>query len=138
MVVGFATISKAQNGSGKELAVVAGDTISTSGSLDTVSKVIPITAGYTSLGIQVDYKKSSGTTALKAYIYRKIGSTTAANYVLVDSSSAFANSTSWNSVQFAYTAPVGDSYKVQVRGSDGANSTQVVLLRFSYTARKHD
>jgi hypothetical protein len=88
------------------------------------------------MGIQIDYKKTSGTTALKAYLYRKIGSSTAGNYVLTDSSAAFASSTSWQTVQFEKTYPVGDSYKIQVRASDGANSTQVVLLRFSTSFRK--
>ena len=51
LVIGFAFNSNAQTASLIPLA--AGDTIVTSSSKDTVTKTIPVTAGYAALGIQV-------------------------------------------------------------------------------------
>jgi hypothetical protein len=116
------------------ITLAAGDTISTSSSLDTVSKVIPITAGYSALGIQVVTTKVSGTVAGKAYLYSSLDGT---NYVVTDSSAAFANQTT-NTAFFTKATVPYVYYKVQVRDAAGGASTQVNIVRVYYVARKHD
>lgn len=123
--------AKAQNATLIPLA--AGDTIVASGNADTVSKVIPVTAGYGAMGVQVNATKLSGTVALKAYIY---GSMDGSNYVLSDSSAAFADQTT-NVVQFSKSTPAYTYYKVMVRPPTTAASTQSVIIRVYYTLRRY-
>ena len=80
-----------------QMAIVAGDTVSTSASLDTVSKVFTATAGYSAMGIQVVGTKVSGTITSKAYVYSSLDGN---NYLLTDSSAAFANATGAQSVLY--------------------------------------
>jgi hypothetical protein len=131
MVVGMTTI-KAQQAT--LISLAAGDTLSTSSSLDTVSKVINATAGYSAIGIQVVATKLSGTVVGKAYLYSSLDGT---NYVVTDSSAAFANQTTNTAVFTKQTAPY-TYYKVQVRAADGATSTQSVKIRVYFVLRKHD
>lgn len=116
------------------MPLAAGDTISTTASLDTVTKVITLTAGYSSFGIQVVTTKTGGTVAGKAYLYSSLDGT---NYTVTDSSSAFANQTT-NSVFFTKTSVPYVFYKIQVRTADGAVSTQGNIVRVYYVARKYD
>jgi fructose-specific component phosphotransferase system IIB-like protein len=134
LVAGLFTASEAKAQSATLMPLVAGDSISTSSSLDTVSKVISATAGYSALGIQVVTTKVSGTVAGKAYLYSSLDGT---NYVVTDSSSAFANPTT-NTAFFTKVTTPYTYYKVQVRGADGAASTQVNIVRVYYVARRHD
>ena len=130
----FATAEKASAQRATLLPLATGDTLVTSNSLDTVSKVIPITAGYSSLGIQVVTTKLSGTISSKAYLYGSIDGT---NYDLTDSSTAFANQTT-NTATFTKTSVPYVFYKVQVRSSTGAASTQSNIVRVYYVARKYN
>lgn len=114
--------------------LLAGDSISTSNSLDTVSKTIGVTAGYSSLAIQVVTTKISGTVAGKAYLYSSMDGS---NYVLTDSSAAFANQTT-NTALFSKTAPPYRYYQVQVRTQGVDGSTQVNRVRVYYVLRRHD
>lgn len=117
------------------IALAAGDSISTAASKDTVYKVISVTGGYTALGVQVVATKVSGTVVGKAYLY---GSLDGTNYVITDSSSAFANQTT-NVASFSKTGGLPwVYYKVELRVSDGANSTQVYIPRIYYVLRKAD
>lgn len=117
------------------LPTIAGDTVSTSSSLDTVSKVITVTAGYSALGIQVVGTKVSGTITAKAYLYGSIDGT---NYVLTDSAAAFANSAGAQSVVFTKTATPYVFYKVQVRNVNTISSTEALAVKVYYVARRHD
>lgn len=134
VVAGFASGAMAQSASLFPLA--AGDTVSTSSSRDTVTKVISVTAGYSALGIQVNATKISGTVSAKAYLYSSLDGT---NYNLTDSSSAFANQTT-NVVWFTKTGGLPyTSYKVTVQDPiGGATSTQAVQVRVRYVLRKFD
>jgi archaellin len=114
--------------------LVAGDSISTSNSLDTVSKTISVTAGYSTLGIQVVTTKISGTVAGKAYLYASMDGT---NYVLTDSSAAFANQTT-NTALFSKSPTPYRYYQVQVRTQGADGSTQVNRVRVYYALRKHN
>lgn len=117
------------------MSTVAGDTISTSSSRDTVSKVITATAGFSALGIQVNATKISGTVSAKAYLYSSLDGT---NYNLTDSSAAFANQTT-NSVWFTKTTTPYVYYKVAVGDPFGATtSTQSVKVQVYYVLRRHD
>lgn len=116
------------------MPLLAGDSISTSSSLDTVNKTISVTAGYSALGIQVVTTKISGTVAGKAYLYVSLDGT---NYTLTDSSAAFANQTTNVAVFTKVTTPY-TSYRIQVRAADGAVSTQVNRVRVYYVLRRHD
>lgn len=126
------TESKAQNAT--LISLAAGDTLVASSSKDTVSKVIRVTAGYSALSFQVNATKLSGTVNLKAYLY---GSLDGTNYVVTDSSAAFADQTT-NVVQFTKTTAPFTYQKVEVRNSTGVNTTQSVICRFYYVFRKHD
>lgn len=122
----------------KALPIVAGDTVSTSSSLDTVSKVLQITAGYSSLGIQVKATKVSGTITSKAYLYVS-GDGTSTSYVLTDSTAAFSTSiTTPQSVYFTKTSPPYGFYKVQVRPPSNAATSEVLAVTVLYRAAKFD
>jgi hypothetical protein len=117
------------------IPIAAGDTISTSSSMDTVSKVITLTAGYSALGIQVVGTKVSGTITSKAYLYSSLDGN---NYLLTDSATAFANSAGAQSVFFTKTTTPYVYYKVQVRQPTTAGSTEALAVKVYYVARKHD
>lgn len=132
LVIALSFNSKAQNAT--LMPLVVGDTISASSGLDTVSKNISVTAGYSALGIQVVATKISGTVSLKAYLYESLDGT---NYVVSDSSAAFADQTT-NVAQFTKTTTPFTYYRVQVRPATGAATTQAVKVRVYYVLRKHD
>lgn len=129
--IALAVQSMAQNATLIPLA--AGDTLTTSSSKDTVSKVIRSTAGYQSFAIQTVATKLSGTVAGKVYLY---GSLDGTNYVVTDSSAAFANQTTNTAVFIKEYTPY-TYYRVEARTSDGANSTQSVIYRFYYVFRRY-
>jgi hypothetical protein len=114
---------------------IAGDTVSTSASLDTVSKVITVTAGYSALGIQVVGTKVSGTITAKAYLYSSLDGSA---YVLTDSAAAFANSAGAQSVWFTKTTTPYVFYKVMVRNIGASTSTEALAVKVYYVARRHD
>lgn len=133
VVVGIASTTMAQRAT--LLPLIAGDTISTSTSRDTVTKIITATAGYSALGIQVNATKISGTVSAKAYLYSSLDGT---NYNLTDSSSAFANQTT-NVVWFTKTSTPYVFYKVTVQDPiGGATSTQAVKVQVYYVLRKYN
>lgn len=118
------------------MATVAGDTVITSASLDTVSKTISITAGYSALGIQVVGTKVSGTITAKAYLYSSLDGSA---YAVTDSATAFANSAGAQSVFFTKTGglPYG-YYKVMVRNIGASGSTESLAVKVYYVLRKFD
>jgi hypothetical protein len=133
VVVGFASTTIAQRAT--LFPLIAGDTLTTSSSRDTVTKIFTATAGYSALGIQVVTTKVSGTVAGKAYLYSSLDGT---NYNLTDSSAAFANQTT-NSVWFTKTTTPYVYYKVTVQDAiGGSTSTQANIVRVYYVLRKYD
>lgn len=126
----FTTEVKAQSAS--LLPLIAGDSISTSASKDTVQKVITATGPYHTMGIQVVTTKISGTVAGKAYLYSSLDGS---NYTLTDSSSAFTDVTT-NTAFFTKTSVPYTYYRVDVRAADGAVSTQVNRVRVYYVFRQ--
>lgn len=127
------TTSYAQRAS--YIPIVEGDTVSTSSSLDTVSKVLTVTAGYSALGIQVVGTKTAGTITSKAYIYSSLDGN---NYLLTDSSAAFANAAGAQSVFFTKTTTPYVYYKIQVRPPSSATTTEGLAVKVYYVLRKHD
>jgi len=119
-----------------QMPLVYGDTVITTATLDTVYKTIPVTAGYSALGIQVNAVKVSGTITAKAYLY---GSLDGVTYVVTDSSTAFANVAGSQSAWFTKTAglPYG-YYQVQVRNIGQTGSTESLAIRVWYILRKFD
>jgi len=133
VVVGIASTTMAQRAT--LFPLVAGDTLTTSSSRDTVTKIITATAGYSALGVQVVTTKVSGTVAGKAYLYSSLDGT---NYTLTDSSAAFANQTT-NTAFFTKTTTPYTYYKVTVQDAiGGSTSTQANIVRVYYVLRKHD
>lgn len=118
----------------QQFKVIQGDTIIASAGLDTTSKTLPATAGYSNLAIQINATKISGTVSLKAYLYVSVD---AVNYIVSDSSTAFADQTT-NIIQFAKSAPTFPYYKIQVRPATGAATTQSVALKFFYSLKRYD
>jgi hypothetical protein len=116
------------------VALSAGDTISTSTSKDTVQKIVSLSAGYSSVSFKVKYTKLSGTVALKAYIYPGDGTDYDASPS--DSSAAFSNASGF--IFFDKVAPLPRShYRIEVRASDGANSTQGVKVEVFYLPKRY-
>lgn len=134
VVVGIASTTMAQRATLFPLA--AGDTLTTSSSRDTVTKIINVTAGYSALGIEIKGTKTSGTISAKAYLY---GSLSGDDYELTDSSAAFANQTS-NVVWFKKTGGLPYVfYKVTVQDPiGGTTSSQGMQVRVRYVLRKFD
>lgn len=119
-----------------QMSIVAGDTISTTASLDTVFKTIRITAGYSALGFQVVGTKISGTITSKAYLYSSLDGN---NYVVTDSSAAFANAAGAQSVFFTKTSGLPYVYyQVQVRQPGTSSSTESMAVKVLYVARRFD
>lgn len=112
---------------------VYGDTVITSSALDTVTKILPSTAGYSALTIQINAIKVSGTITAKAYLYGTLDGTT---YNLTDSAAAFANSASAQSVWFTKTNPAYTKYKIQVRNVGGTTSTESLAIKVWYMLHK--
>lgn len=132
--IAFITTSNAQVA--KMFTIAAGDTVITSSALDTVSKIIPVTAGYSALGIQVVGTKVSGTITAKAYLYSSLDGSA---YNLTDSATAFANSAGAQSVWFTKTAGLPYVYyKVQVRNVGATTSTESLAVKVYYVLRKFD
>lgn len=134
LVVGVLSTTMAQRAT--IFPLVAGDTLTTSSSRDTVTKIITATAGYSALGIQVVTTKVSGTIAGKAYLYSSLDGT---NYTLTDSSAAFANQTT-NTAFFTKTGGIPYTYyKVTVQDAiGGSTSTQANIVRVYYVLRRYD
>jgi len=117
------------------IPVIAGDTVSTSGSLDTVTKIISVTAGYSALGIQVTGTKTSGTITSKAYLY---GSLDGVTYNLTDSSTAFADAAGAQARWFTKATAPYVYYKVQVRPPTADGTTEGLAVKMHYVLRRHD
>lgn len=117
----------------KTLAFASTDTVITSGSKDTVTKVVTASAGYSTGAIKVEYTKVSGTVSLKAYLYPGDGT----DYeVASDSSAAFSDAS--GVVYFTKTSLPYSHYRVQVRGAIGANTTQSVKIVVKYLFKRFD
>lgn len=117
--------------------LIAGDSLSLSGSADTTTKTLSVTAGYSSFAIQVNLTKLSGTIAAnsaKVYVYRSLD---AVNYVLTDSSAAFTDQTT-NVAQFSYTPAPFTRYRVQIRPMGGVTATYAAIPRFWYVAKRYN
>jgi len=138
LMVGLSFISThAQTGSAYTFPTVAGDSLVNA---DTVFKKISVTAGYSSLGIQVNIKKGTGTLDGKMYLYTSVN---AGTYVLTDSASFTAvpvnaltsNSTWTHTAIITKTAPAGTRYIVAATQAGSLTSSPVSV---SYTSRRHD
>jgi hypothetical protein len=134
----FSEQAKAQSGSSYTFPVIAGDSLVTA---DTVFKRINVTAGYSSVGIQVDIKKGTGTLDGKFYLYKSVNG---GRFVLSDSASFSAVVTHASLITNAgYThtaiiekvAPAGTRYLVAAVQTGSLTASPVLV---SYTARKHD
>lgn len=130
-VVGMVSASVAQQFT--TLTLKAGDTLVMSSSADTVSKVIPATAGYSAAAFKVKLTELSGTTASKAYLYGGDGT----DFTLTDSSAAFADQAT-NIAWFTKVTTPYSHYKVEVRPVGGTTATFSGIVRISYCFKKHD
>jgi hypothetical protein len=117
--------------------VVAGDSLATA---DTVFKKINVTAGYSTIGIQVSIKKGTGTLDGKFFLYKSVSG----SYVLSDSASFTAvptHATLISNGGYTHTAiiekvaPAGTAYIVAATQTGSLTASPV---KVSYTARKHD
>ena len=130
-------VAKAQYGSATQVNTAAGDTLA--GALDTVVKILPVTVGVNSLGIQVNLTKTAGTLGGKAYLYRSVDN--GATYQIYDSASYVATlTTSFNvptvthTAQFEHTAPAGSRYEVW---ATSGSSSLTAAVQVWYTSRKY-
>jgi hypothetical protein len=102
VVGGLATKAQvAPYGKAYVFPTIAGDTLT---NVDTVAKVIPATAGYSVLGIQVNANVLSGSLAGKAYIYQSLDGY---NYTLTDSVAYSATPTFTSTI---YPAGISPTY----------------------------
>lgn len=133
-MIGVFITSNAQSGSAYTFPRVAGDTLA---SADSVFKVISITGGYSSLGIQVNLKKLSGTLTGKAFLFTSMDGTTynlydSASYVAVPTMAGVTSTTYTHSAQFNKAAPPFVKYLVLATSS----ATTSTVVQVQYTARK--
>ena len=120
--------------SATQFPLIAGDTVVTSASLDTVFKTLPVTAGYSALGIQVVATKISGTVTSKAYLYSSIDGT---NYTLTDSV-AFANQAGAQSAFFTKSTTPFTRYQIQIRQPGVSTSTESLATKTYYVLRRYN
>jgi hypothetical protein len=139
-VILAAFVGKAQSpyGTAGTFALAAGDTLN---NVDTVFKVLPVTAGYGTVGITVNLTKISGTVAGKAILYGSMDGVTffptdSANYA-VPLTSSHGTPTVTNIASFSKTGAPWTSYLITATSS-GTVSAQVrvkYVLRWTNTAR---
>lgn len=80
--------------------LVAGDTLT--GTADTVQKIIPATAGYSSLGVNVNAKLTSGTIPGKVYLAKSYDGIT---YAVTDSTTFTAiRASTYQTTAYTHTA----------------------------------
>lgn len=128
--------ASAQYGNALTLPLIAGDTLN---NVDTVTKLIRITGGFSGLGVQVNLNKISGTVAGKAYLWQSLDGS---NYLLTDSASYTTLSTTQPSLAtptvtasaIFQKALVPSTYYLVEAVSSGTVSMQVKVL---YTTRKY-
>jgi hypothetical protein len=133
-----ANTAKAQFGTSASFTVVAGDSLATA---DTVLKKLVVTAGYNSIGIQVDIKKGTGTLDGKFFLYTSVNGN---RYVLTDSASFTAVPTfgslnanggyTHTAIITKTTAP-GTAYIIAATQTGSLTASPV---KVSYTLRRHD
>lgn len=137
LVVGFGLTATAQRAT--ILPTVAGDSIVvTGGAADSVFKTIPITAGYTSMGVQVVLKAGTGSVNGKLYLYESVSGN---QFILTDSSALAALPAITGTSNSGYTHgaiirksnPAGSKYIAVVQNVANITASPV---QFSYTARK--
>lgn len=138
VVLGIAISTKGQTGNAYVFPVIAGDSLVTA---DTVFKVIPLTAGYSSFGVQVAIKKATGTLDGKLYLYTSVGGAGTFSYVLTDSASISAVPVNANTANGAYThtAIIQKTFPAGTRiiaFVTQAGSLTASPTRWTYTARK--
>lgn len=126
----FTTKSNSQ--SATLMGLIAGDTVITSASKDTVIRTVTATGPYHTMGMQIVATKVSGTVVGKAYLYSSLDGV---NYIVTDSSAAFTDITT-NTAFFTKTTVPYTYYRVHVRSMDGANTTQSVIVRIYYVFRR--
>ena len=124
--------SMAQNAT--QFSLVAGDTVVTAATLDTVFKTLPVTAGYSALGIQVVATKISGTVTSKAYLYGSIDGT---NYTVTDSV-AFTNTAGAQSAFFTKSTTPYTRYQIQIRQPGVSTSTESLATKTYYVLRRYN
>lgn len=117
-------VAQAQNA--RQLSLVAGDTVSNTG---TVTKYIPVTAGYSVVAMQPVLTKIDGTVAGKIYLVARLDGT---NWVRIDSVTSL--NTAINTTLFTRGAPGGTQYGIQAVGSGTMNAQ----LKVWYVVKKHD
>lgn len=126
---------KAQNGNAYKFPTVKGDSLV---NVDTVSKVIPITAGYSDVTIQANVKKGTGTLTGKLFLYSSLDGI---NYQLTDSAD-YIPVPAWTNTVATYThtaiinksTPGATSFIIAATSSGTLTSTPIQIL---YTARKY-
>jgi hypothetical protein len=133
MIAGLLSFTESKAQVWQRASLVAGDTVVTSASKDTVQKTIALTAGYSSTSFKIKYTKISGTVALKAYIYP--GDGTDFDTSPSDSTAAFSNASGYVYIDKAVPLP-RSHYRIDVRTADGANTTQSVKIEVFYLPKR--
>jgi hypothetical protein len=125
-LIAFVAIAiNAQFGAPYQFPVVAGDTITNTG---TASKIITVTAGYNAMGIQVVLTKTSGTAAGTVTLY---GSLDGTNYVALGDTLGGRDAATVSKL-FKYDTTPYWKYKVTFTGA----GTMVTKWKVYYTLRK--
>ena len=137
IVLSFTSQTKAQSGFSYTFPTIAGDSLVNA---DSVFKVISVTAGYSSVGIQVSIKKGTGTLDGKFYLYKSVNGSA---FILSDS----ASFTALASLNTSYTGSVGGmTHTAIIEKSTPAGTKFIVAatqagtltsspVKVSYTAR---
>lgn len=134
----MASMAQAPYGTSGVFPLTVGDTLN---NVDSVFKVLPVTAGYNTIGITVNLTNISGTDAGKAILY---GSQDGITWFPTDSltyvvplTSSHGKPTATHTAYFSKTGAPWTSYMI-VATSSGTVSAQVrvrYVLRYTNTAR---
>jgi hypothetical protein len=125
LVAFVASVTNAQYGQAVQLKVIAGDTITNTG---TANKIITCTAGYRDIAIQPVVTKTSGTVAGNTILY---GSLDGTNYISLGDTLKSTDQTT-NTKIFTHTGTPYVYYKVVITGS----GTMVARWKVWYILRK--
>lgn len=127
--------ASAQFGHAATFPLILGDTLT---NVDTVSKVITMTAGYNEVGIQISANKVSGTLTGKVYLQ---GSMLGVDYITTDSTAwaayvatSYSVNANTNYVYFTKVNAPFVYWRVLAQSSSGTVSAPVTV---SYTLRKN-
>jgi len=125
LMIALCTITAISAQQPTKMPLVAGDTVVNTGS---VTKAFTVTAGYSTLGVQANLVKISGTVAGKVYLQSCLD-----NSHFTTTDSVTVTDIAVNTIRFSKPAPSDTYYRVVATGS----GTMSAVLTVYYVPKKY-